>query len=205
MAIIQSKRNTKHNDYVVERHLTKRQWCGKFAKEILKALGAGLVIWIALSSPSGTRRVLRGLRDGWDSKNTRETIKRLETKRFVAFHEQADGTIEVRLTKDGKMKLEQWSLEDLTIKTSKRWDKRWRIVAFDISEKRKKAREALRKMLKQLGFYQLQKSLFVFPYPCEAEITFLKEIFYIPVWEVLYFSTDIIPREQFLKKKFGIK
>jgi hypothetical protein len=202
---LKNKKYIKSDEYIVEHHLTKKQWCGKFAKEILKALGTGLVLFMVLSSPSGARRILRGLKDEWDSKNTRETLKRLEAKRFIAFHEQPDGTIEVRLTKQGEMKLEEWALEDLVIKIPKRWDRRWRIVAFDISEKRKKAREALREMLKHLGFYQLQKSLFVFPYPCEAEIMFLKEMFHIPAWEVIYFSTDIIPQEKILKGKFGIK
>ena len=200
-----NKKHIKSDEYTVEHHLTKKQWCGKFAKEIIKALGTGLVLFMVLSSPSGVRRVLKGLKEEWDPKNTRETLKRLETKRFVAFHEQPDGAIEVRLTKEGKMKLEEWSLEDLTVKIPKRWDRRWRIVAFDISEKRKQAREALREMLQRLGFHQLQKSLFVFPYPCEAEVMFLKEIFRIPAWEVIYFSTDIIPQGKFLKEKFGIK
>lgn len=79
----------------------------------------------------------------------------------------------------------------------------WGIV-FDIAEKRKKAREAFRDMLEQLKCYPLQKSIFVHPYSCEAEIEIIKNIFHIPDWEVLYFSSDLIPRERFLKKKFKL-
>ena len=47
----------------------------------------------------------------------------------------------------------------------KKWDKRWRILIFDIQEDRKKYREFLRRKLKELGFYQLQKSVWATPHP----------------------------------------
>ena len=56
-------------------------------------------------------------------------------------------------------------------------DGEWRIVIFDIPEKFKKAREALRMKLKELGFLELQKSVFIFPYECEDEINFIVEVF----------------------------
>lgn len=173
-------------------------------KNILKALAVGAGIALALSSPRGTRRFLRGVRDEWDKKNTRRALERLRERRLVAFREIKDGTIEVLLTQEGYQKMEEWNLEELRITKPKKWDRRWRIVAFDIAEKRKRAREALRSLLKQLSFYQLQKSIFVCPYSCEAEIKIIKDTFHIPVFEVLYFSTDMIPREEFLKKKFGL-
>lgn len=47
---------------------------------------------------------------------------------------------------------------------SKKWDKKWRIVIFDIEEKQKKTREALRYKLKELGFGMIQESVWVSPY-----------------------------------------
>lgn len=55
----------------------------------------------------------------------------------------------------------------------------WRIVIFDIPDRFKKAREALRKKLKDLGFIKLQESVFVLPYECENEINFIIEVFLI--------------------------
>ena len=173
-------------------------------KEILKALATGIGIVLALSSPQGTRRFLKGAREEWDHKSTKRALERLRERKLVGFNETEDGAIHVLITQEGRRKVQEWELETLKIEKPKRWDDRWRVVAFDIAEKRKRAREALRGMLKQLGFYQLQKSIFVHPYPCEAEITVIKKFFHIPDWEVLYFSTDIIPRETFLKKKFHL-
>ncbi len=50
------------------------------------------------------------------------------------------------------------------------WDKKWRVVIFDIPQELHKVRIKFRKKLKNLGFYMLQKSVFIFPYECEEEL-----------------------------------
>lgn len=80
-----------------------------------------------------------------------------------------------QLTAKGAAKLEQLNLKG-PIKKQK-WDGLWRIIIFDISEDKKVAREVLRQKLKKFGFYHLQKSVFVFPYDCEKEITALADFF----------------------------
>lgn len=61
------------------------------------------------------------------------------------------------------------SLEELNfhkIEVTSVWDKRWRIVIFDIPEVRSGSRYAIRRLLKQLGFKQLQLSVWIHPLPC---------------------------------------
>ena len=48
-----------------------------------------------------------------------------------------------------------------------RWDRKWRIVFFDIEEKNRKTRELFRRKLYELGFGKLQKSVYVSPFPIE--------------------------------------
>lgn len=74
------------------------------------------------------------------------------------------------LTKKGKQRLKRSNFSALTIPRPKSWDKMWRLVFFDIPEKEKQKRNALNLKLKQLGFQQLQISIWVHPYPCRAEI-----------------------------------
>ena len=68
-------------------------------------------------------------------------------------------------------------LDKIEIKKPRKWDGYWRLVLFDIPEKKKVGREALWSKLKQLGFYQLQKSCFIYPFDCRSEIDFISEIF----------------------------
>ena len=51
-----------------------------------------------------------------------------------------------------------------------RWDGKWRIVIFDIPQKLHTKRVSFTRKLKQLGFYPIQKSVYVLPYFCEEEV-----------------------------------
>ena len=84
------------------------------------------------------------------------------------------------------------------------WDGKWRLVIFDVPEKDKKAREALRYKLKDLNFVRLQDSIWVTPYPCEDEIRFLREIFVISFNVDVIETNDLKHHEIKLKKYFSI-
>lgn len=83
----------------------------------------------------------------------------------------------VRTTNKGKRKFLKYKLEELKIQQPKNWDGKWRIVAYDVPKERKFARDALRKTLKRLGFLRLQKSAYLYPYPCNDAIEFLRELY----------------------------
>lgn len=71
-----------------------------------------------------------------------------------------DGKIYLRLTSSGKNKVKRdFPIANLT----KKWNKHWAIVIFDIEEKSKAVRERLRNKLKSLGFGMLQKSIWISP------------------------------------------
>lgn len=68
--------------------------------------------------------------------------------------------IYLRLTSTGKKRI----YRDFPIlKLTKKWDKRWLIVVFDISEKSKSVRNNFRGKLKSLGFGMLQESVWISP------------------------------------------
>lgn len=104
-------------------------------------------------------------------KNQAAYLKRRGYIRIVKKKE--DGFMEIVLTNRGRRQVFQRTLRELKIALQEKWDGIWRIVVFDIPEKDKWAREGIRERLKRMGFYQLQKSTFVFPYPCREEVAFL--------------------------------
>ena len=54
------------------------------------------------------------------------------------------------------------------------------MVFFDIDTGHNMERRVLRNKLKELGFFAMQKSVYVFPYPCNKEIQYLREVYEIP-------------------------
>ena len=106
-----------------------------------------------------------------------QAFRRLETQRAIKYCGMKNGEALYEFTNNGKKKIRVFAFETLNIERPVRWDGQWRIVIFDIPEYLGTARRALQKKLQDLGFYPLQKSVWVYPFPCEAEIEFVKDFF----------------------------
>ena len=96
---------------------------------------------------------------------------------LVSYKEIDNDQIEIILTEEGKRRVLKFKIDSIKVDQPAKWDEGWHLIAYDIPEKKKPAREALREKLKELGFYEWQKSVFIFPYPCRNEIDFLIEFF----------------------------
>ena len=78
------------------------------------------------------------------------------------------------------------------------------MVAFDIPEDYKKGRNALRYRLKIAGFYELQESLFLYPYDCEKEIKAFIELFKLGKY-VRFALLEYIDNEKDIKRLLGVE
>ena len=85
----------------------------------------------------------------------------------------------------------------------KKWDRKWRIIIFDIPEKCKKARDALSRSLKNAGFYRLQKSTFIHPFECKDEVDFVIEFFNLRPF-VRFIIAEHLDNELHLKHYFNL-
>lgn len=86
----------------------------------------------------------------------------------------------------------------------RRWDKRWRMIVFDIPERYRKTRDKLRITLRSYGFRQLQESVWIFPYDCEDIIALLKADLGV-AGSVLYAIVEKLENDSHLKREFGLK
>src|SRR3989338_6188748 len=109
----------------------------------------------------------------------------------------------LRLTAKGEEKLRQCELRDYKIIKPKKWDKKWRMLIFDVREERKSLRDKIRRTLIAIGFERLQYSVWVYPYDCEDLITLLKADFKIGK-DLLYIISDSIENDTWLKKRFNL-
>lgn len=102
------------------------------------------------------------------SKNTfYSTLSNLKKRKLINHNEKMQN---FSLTPRGKKQafFSKNKIKSLIFKQKKskkeKWDGYWRIVVFDVPEKLKRTREALRDLLKDIGFYKLQGSVWVYPY-----------------------------------------
>ncbi len=115
----------------------------------------------------------------------------LKQKGNLEFVKEEGNYLVYRFTEKGKEKMRKFIFDELAIKTPKEWDKKWRLAIFDIPETKRNARTALRKKLEEIGFYQCQKSAWIYPFPCMEEIEFLKDFFNIKPYVKLFLIEEM--------------
>ncbi len=107
------------------------------------------------------------------------------------------------LTEKGNKKALTYNLDKMEIKEPEHWDKKWRMVLFDVPEKTRWIRDAFRHHLNQLGFYEFQKSVFIHPFDCQNEIDYLIE-FYNARKFTRFIIADSLDNELHLKSHFKL-
>lgn len=147
-------------------------------KDVFSWLCIGGAVVIAATSPYFVQNILstrRGFKN-YPRQKVSSTFDRLRRSGLISIRKN-NRQIYISLTPEGRKKAGMFQIDALKIKQTKRWDKKWRLLSFDIPEKRKIIREALRGKLRELGFKLFQKSIWIYPRDCAPEVELLKSFF----------------------------
>lgn len=149
------------------------------SKKILLLLIGGASLSLT-RRPDQYFRIVRNIAKEWkkiNERNLKLAIKKLYRSKMVDYKENSDGTVSIVLTNNGRKKILKYDLDKIQIRKPAKWDAMWRMVVFDIPEDERRGRVALVEKLKELGFYPMQKSVFIHPYECKDEVDFVTELF----------------------------
>lgn len=175
----------------------------EIVKDFLYWLAITGAVYIAASSPYFILNLMKSFKKKYPKEKLKETFYNLKKQGLIEINKDGH-QIYIKLTEKGRRKAGWMQIDKLKIKRPKKWDGIWRLVFFDISNLKKIYREAFRGKLKELGFYPLQKSVWIYAFDCRAEIELLKEFFGLSDKELRFIETDDIgPSEEF-KKFFKI-
>lgn len=174
-------------------------------KKVLLLLAGGLALGLA-RNPRNQKYIFQTIKKDWkdiDRKYLYKIVNEFKQERLVDYKENKDGTVKIVLSEKGKKIVLNFNIDKIEIKRPLKWDKKWRLVMFDIPEKRRSERNILREKLREIGFKEIQKSVFVHPFPCLDEINFITEYFQLRSL-VRYGEITNISNEEELKLKFKL-
>lgn len=140
---------------------------------------------------------------GWrnlDHKKFSQKIYRLKQQKLIRIYKEGKKKY-IKLTPKGIDKLKGLVIDDIEIQSPKKWDKKWRIVIFDIPNDKKVKRNIFRERLERLGFISIQESVFVHPFECKKEIDFITTNYYIKSY-VKYIIADMFEGDEDLIPEF---
>jgi len=178
---------------------------GEIVKDILLWLAIGGAVAVSAPSPYFGMNLARSFLKGkkHKPKSTVNAFYRLYKQGYIAL-EKKRHQYYISLTQEGRKKAGFYQINTLEIRKPKQWDKKWRIVMFDIPHRNRFVREALRGALKQLGFHLLQKSVWIHPFACKDEIDLLRSFFGLTLDELRLVVAQDIGESTNLKKVFHL-
>jgi DNA-binding transcriptional regulator PaaX len=181
----ESKRRTRH---------------GQLKFVILSTIGLAGVLSAGLVAPNVVGAMAKiGL---IPSERQREVIKRASNRMVrKGLMKREDGRL--RLTAAGERELRSLEMRQHPAGRPRRWDKKWRVLIFDIPERQRTQRNKIRATLQSFGFLRLQGSVWVYPHDCEDLVALLKADLHIGK-NLLYMVVDALENDTWLRKEFSL-
>lgn len=186
----------------LEKESRRKARKGEIQKIVLTTIATAGLLGVALVAPNAlaTLRKLGVDITGRKRESVDNARRKLVNDGLLAYDEKR----RLYVTKKGEKKLNIFARRDCKIDKPKKWDKKWRVLIFDIPENRKSMREKVRRTLLEIGFVRLQDSVWVYPYDCEDFIVLLKTDFMIGK-DLLYMVVDMIENDKELRNGFKLK
>lgn len=173
---------------------------------VLRLALLGSVVSVGMMAPNLIQTIDKPLSKALkklDQKSYDREIQR--TLRYMRQQDLLKGDYKhgLQITDKGRTRIKKRTTGVAGIKIPKPdvWDNIWRIFLYDIPEIKMTSRHGLAYKLKNLGFIQLQRSVWVFPYPCRAEVEELTTILEVDKY-ITYIESQTIDNQVELINKF---
>src|SRR3989338_8721813 len=189
----------------IERDAKKMRRRRNIQNAVLAAVGLAGILAVIMIAPNIFQALPRLLGDkyklGYRAKTAAGQLAKKGLLRFVL----RNGVRCAELTEKGQTAL---ALDKMKIANklnrARRWDKRYRLVMFDIPQYRRATRDRLRNIMRECGFLRLQDSVWIYPYDCEELIALVKADIRIGK-DVLYAVVESVENDAWIKRHFGLK
>ncbi|MBI3627378.1 MAG: hypothetical protein HY220_01325 [Candidatus Sungbacteria bacterium] len=179
---------------------------GAVVKSILAALTGG-ALGVAAATLPGLAIALKPFISKsrqLKKRSLEQALRRLRRRRLIEIRMDKNRHEVLAITEAGKTRLKKFEFENLELAKFKSWDGYWNVILFDIPERHKTARDALRRKICDLGCFQFHKSVFVHPSPCEDEVDFIASVFRIREFVTVLRTKSLGHQEYRVYKHFGM-
>lgn len=169
-------------------------------KKIIQAIADGLFVGYAIVDPKVRNKHFYDIIGG--NKRPRvaveSSLENLAKKDLIFL-----GGEEITLTDKGHKVLNELNFEDVILPLVE-WDGKWNLLSYDIPTKQKKTCDYFRRKLKEVGYTQVHKSLWIYPYDYKEEVAAFAHALGIAPY-IIYMQTTSIPSEEIYLKYYGLQ
>ena len=174
---------------------------------LLRSLAVAGIISVALVAPKVTRLLKKLDRPAKNRsqlyRRINQGISRLEQTGLVTVSGEY-AQRRVAITEKGRKVLENIEFGEYEIPEPAFWDGKWRVLIFDVIERRRRVRNQLRRLLQGKGFFRLQDSVWIYPYPCDEFVSLVRAHLKSGVGEMRSFVAEALESDKSLREHFRI-
>lgn len=188
----------------IEEDARKRRRRRDIQRAVLSSIGTAGILAVAVLAPNIFSALPRLAGDrhkfGYLARTAASKLAQKGLVRFV----HRNGVQCIELTEKGRRHLAIERAKFAGDIVRKRWDKRYRLVMFDIPHYRRAVRDRLRRVMRECGFLRVQNSVWLYPYDCEELLALVKAELHIGK-DVLYAVVESLEHDAWIKRHFGLK
>lgn len=186
----------------IEEKARKRRRRERIQRTVLSVISTAGTLAVAIVAPNVFQALphIMGEQRYKLAFQTKSALGRLIVKGYVT----RDARGMLRATEAGVRHLQiEMAREKQPARSARRWDGRYRLVLFDIPQRRRAIRDRLRRLMGEFGFFRLQDSVWVSPYDCEELVALVKAELHLG-HDVLYAVVEEIGNARKIKSHFGL-
>ena len=188
---------------IVEKEKRSKAEIIKMILTVIAAAGFVVAVAVLPGLPMALAPFLGKTQKRYQPWQIRRSLKSMEDQNLISITEERHKTV-IKMTKNGKQKLLKFKMDKMQIKPQKTWDKKWRLILFDVSMDDHLKRNAFRYLIKRLGAIKLQQSVWIYPYDCAEEVAFLEKIFGFDERQVRVVIAEDVGDDRALRKHFKL-
>lgn len=175
---------------------------------LLRSFAVAGVVSVALVAPRMIRLLKQLDRPARNRsqlyRRIQQGIARLQEEGLVSVSGER-GKRRVVITDKGREMMERIEFGEYEIPQKAFWDGKWRVLIFDVSERRRRVRNQLRRLLDGAGFVRIQDSVWVYPYPCDEFIGLVRAHLKSGVGELRSFVAEALESDKPLREHFRLR
>lgn len=145
--------------------------------QTLKAVGTAGMDGVTVKAPTAVEAILEIVPKQFRfPADARAAVRELKRQGLLTTH-SSGGVTKLSLTSKGLQRLQKITIDSIGIQKPKTWDKKWRIILFDVPVRYNKQRHSFTNHLKEMGFVSFRRSAWIIPYPCFDQVKEIAEYY----------------------------
>lgn len=138
----------------------------------------------------------------WDSRRSDQqrriakSIYYLKAKGYVQLAPEGRD-FKLKITQKGRKKIRMMQFKSLSVPAGKKWDGHWWLVLADVpSDPYRSCADSFRKKIRSMGFYPLQRTVWVYPFDPRDEVDFISSYFKINPFVTVMEAVSLDPEDE---------